>query len=85
MNDDQLKAAQDIVRQDPSLIWYTKEYDKLDIRSIFEAILNYGTWDQTQKLISIIGIDRSAEESFSQDFYLVGGTALALQYGHRIS
>jgi hypothetical protein len=42
ITDDQLKAAQDIIRQDPPLIWYTKSYDTLDIRSVVEAVLNFG-------------------------------------------
>lgn len=56
----QLKAAQDIIRQDPSLIWYTKSYDTLDIRSVVEAVLNYGSWEQTQHLITILGMDKTA-------------------------
>ncbi|KKT54942.1 MAG: hypothetical protein UX08_C0013G0030 [Candidatus Collierbacteria bacterium GW2011_GWB1_45_35] len=61
LSDDQLKAAQDVIRDDPSLIWYTKSYDTLDIRSVVEAVLNCGTWEQTQRLISIIGIDKMAK------------------------
>jgi len=58
---DQLKAAQDIIRHDPSLIWYTKSYDTLDIRSVVEAVLNFGTWKQTQHLIKILGMDKVAQ------------------------
>jgi len=61
MSEDQMTAARDIVRMDPSLIWYTKTYDDLDIRLVVEAVLNYGSWEQTQKLISILGIDKTAE------------------------
>lgn len=61
ISNDQLKSAQDIIRQDPSLIWYTKSYDTLDIRSVVEAVLNFGTWQQTQHLISILGMDASAQ------------------------
>jgi hypothetical protein len=61
LSDDQLKAAQDVIRDDPSLIWYTKSYDTLNILSVVEAVLNYGTWDQTQRLISIVGIDKMAK------------------------
>lgn len=57
----ELKAAQDIIRQDPPLIWYTKSYDTLDIRSVVEAVLNYGTWEQTRQLIKILGIDKTAQ------------------------
>jgi len=37
--DKKLDRARDIIRNDPSLIWYTKSYDQLDIRSITEAVL----------------------------------------------
>lgn len=57
----QLKLAQDIIRHDPPLIWYTKSYDTLDIRSVAEAVFNFGSWAQTQKLISILGVDMTAQ------------------------
>lgn len=60
MTDDQLRVAQNIIRQDPSLIWYTKAYDQLDERSIVEAVLNYGSWEQVQQLIKIMGIEQVA-------------------------
>jgi hypothetical protein len=60
MIDDQLKQAQDIIRQDPGLIWYTKSYDTLEERSIVEAVLNYGYRDQVEKLISIFGLQKTA-------------------------
>lgn len=61
MTEDQLNQARDMIRQDPGLIWYTKSYDTLDIRSVVEAVLNYGSWEQTQQLISILGMDKTAE------------------------
>lgn len=61
MNEDQITAAREIIKQDPSLIWYTKDYDHLDIRAVVEAVLNYGSWEQTQKLISILGVDQTAK------------------------
>ena len=54
--DKKLDRARDIIRDDPSLIWYTKSYDRLDIRSITEAVLNYGTWNEFKKLSKITGI-----------------------------
>lgn len=61
LTDEQLKSSQNIIRDDPSLIWYTKSYETLDIRSVVEALLNYGTWEQTQKLINILGMDKTAQ------------------------
>ena len=42
------------------LIWYVNDYDKLDARAIVEATLNYGDWDDVQKLIEILGIKEIA-------------------------
>ena len=53
------KLAQ-FIRQRPYLIWYTKSYDKLSAESIVEATLNYGDWDDVQKLIRILGIKKMA-------------------------
>ena len=58
--DKKLDKARDIIRNDPSLIWYTKSYDQLDIRSITEAVLNYGTWSEFKKLSKITGINALA-------------------------
>src|SRR3989339_1687477 len=61
LTDDQIKAAQDIIRQNPTLIWYSKAYDQLDIRSVSEAVFNFGSWEQTQQLIKILGIEKAAQ------------------------
>lgn len=61
ISDDQLKSAQDIIRQDPPLIWYTKSYDTLDIRSVVEAVLNFGYKQQFDKLVSILGMNKTAQ------------------------
>lgn len=61
ISEKQLKEAQDIIRQDPPLIWYTKSYDTLDIRSVVEAVLNFGYKQQFDKLISILGMNKTAQ------------------------
>lgn len=43
------------------LIWYVKNPEDLDIESIIEHTLNYGAWDDVQKLIKILGIKKMAE------------------------
>jgi len=53
--------AQDIIKQKPYLIWYTKNYDGLNDEAVVEAVLNYGDWDDVQNLIKILGIKRVAE------------------------
>ncbi|MBU0650129.1 hypothetical protein KKG63_02960 [Patescibacteria group bacterium] len=49
-----------ILAEDPSLIWYTKDDAVVDNESILEHILNYGTWNQVQKAIKILGLNRTA-------------------------
>ena len=44
----------------PHLIWYTKNYSGLNEEAIVEATLNYGDWDDVQKLIGILGIRKMA-------------------------
>jgi len=43
------------------LAWYVKEPENLPVESIIEHTLNYGDWDDVQKLIKIIGIKKMAE------------------------
>jgi len=50
----------DFIKERKYLIWYVNDYDKLDARAIVEATLNYGDWDDVQKLIGIIGVKEMA-------------------------
>ena len=52
--------AQDIIKQKPYLIWYTKNYDGLSEEAVVEAVLNYGDFDDVQKIIQILGIKKVA-------------------------
>ena len=61
MVNQQLVSAQNLVRQNPSLIWYTKSYDQLSIESIAEAVFNYGTWQEFLQLKEIIGMQNLAQ------------------------
>ncbi|MBU1085191.1 MAG: hypothetical protein ABIJ43_02075 [Candidatus Beckwithbacteria bacterium] len=49
-----LTKARNIIKKNPSLIWYTKGYDQLDLKAITEAVLNYGSWEQFLELKSIL-------------------------------
>ncbi len=51
----------DFIKQRPYLIWYTKNYEGLSRASIVEATLNYGDWEDVQKLIKIMGIKAVAQ------------------------
>ena len=41
-------------------MWYVKEPGRLNDESIVEHTLNYGDWDDVQKLIKILGIKKTA-------------------------
>ena len=62
-----LNKARNIIRHNPGLIWYTKSYDRLDIRSVTEAVLNYGTWGEFKNLSKIIGVSALARVFASLD------------------
>jgi len=42
-------------------VWYVKEPSRLNDESIVEHTLNYGDWDDVQKLIKILGIKKTSE------------------------
>lgn len=56
----------DFIKKRKYLIWYVKDYDKLNAEAIVEATLNYGNWDDAQKLIKILGIKKVAKIFFKQ-------------------
>lgn len=52
--------VQDLIKQKPHLIWYTRNYDHLSEAAVVEAILNYGDWDDVKKLIAVLGAKKAA-------------------------
>ena len=50
----------DFIKERKYLIWWVKDYDRLDAESIVEATLNYGDWSDVQELIKILGIQEMA-------------------------
>ena len=42
-------------------MWYVKEPSRLNDESIVEHTLNYGDWDDVQKLIKILGIKKTSK------------------------
>jgi len=54
-NKSQIEQARDIIRKKPHLIWYSKNYDGFEERTIFEHVLNYGEWEDVQELVKIYG------------------------------
>ena len=53
-------ALRDFIATRPHLIWYSKDYDRLDESAIVEATLNYGNWNDVQEMIRILGMDTVA-------------------------
>ncbi len=52
----------EFIKQRPYLIWYVSKenLDKLDEASIVEHVLNYGNWDDVQKMIQILSMSKVA-------------------------
>lgn len=50
----QKKLAQ-FIRARRYLVWHINDLDNLSPESIVEHVLNYGDWNDVQKLISILG------------------------------
>ena len=42
-------------------MWYVRDLGKLSDESIVEHVLNYGDWDDVQKMIKILGIKKIAK------------------------
>lgn len=51
----------DFIKKRKYLVWYVKDVTKLNNESIVEATLNYGDWDDVQKLIKILGTKKVAK------------------------
>ncbi len=53
----------EFIKERPYLVWYVgkKDLDRLDEPSIVEHVLNYGNWDDVQKMIKILGLKKTAE------------------------
>lgn len=62
MSDAKLQQLRDIIRSDPTLIWYSTNYDGFDVETIIEAVLNYGSWKQFLELKKILGHKLLANE-----------------------
>ncbi len=48
------------------LFWDVESIEDLSEQAVVERILNYGTWDDVQQLISILGRERTAEIFFDR-------------------
>lgn len=51
---------QDLAKEKPYLFWSTTDYDALNEEAIVEGVLNYGDWDDVQKLFKVLGLKKTA-------------------------
>ncbi len=58
--DQSCMTINDFIEKRPYLIWYTKNFKNLSQEAIVESVLNYGDFDDVKKMISILGIKKTA-------------------------
>jgi hypothetical protein len=54
-------TIKEFIKKRKHLVWYVKNPEKLNNEAIIEAILNYGDWDDVQKMIKILNIQKVAK------------------------
>lgn len=54
-------TIQNFIAKRPYLVWHTKKLNTLSEAAIVEAVLNYGDWDDVEKLIKILGLKKTAD------------------------
>lgn len=55
------KELKNFITKRKHLIWYVDYSKEIPVELIVEHTLNYGTWEDFQELIRIIGIEKTAE------------------------
>lgn len=48
------------IKKRPYLVWSTRSFSKLSNEVMVEAVLNYGDFDEVQKMIKILGMKEAA-------------------------
>ena len=59
-------TIKEFIKKRKYLIWYTEDFDNISEEAIVEATLNYGDWCDVEKLISILGIKKTAKIFYKQ-------------------
>ena len=49
------------IQSRPHLVWYVGDLRHLSEESIVEHVLNYGTWEDFQELLRILGVPQTAQ------------------------
>lgn len=55
------KKIINFIKKRPYLIWWVKNYERLNDEAIVEATLNFGSWEDVQKLLKILGLKKTAD------------------------
>lgn len=55
------KELKNFITKRKHLIWYVDYSKEIPVEMIVEHTLNYGTWEDVQELIRIIGLEKTAE------------------------
>ncbi len=50
----------DFIKKRPYLVWYVRHPEKLSAGAVIEAVLNNGDWKDVQKLLKIVGVQKTA-------------------------
>lgn len=59
MHQIQLSYLQKMIEENPSLIWYTKNYTSLNDEAIAEALYNFGSWKTIQEFHKTVGLSQA--------------------------
>ena len=50
----------EFIKKRPYLVWHTDDAEHLSEEAIVESVLNYGDFNDVKKLLSILGVKRTA-------------------------
>lgn len=65
MGENQIRQLRTIIKNNPSLLWYTNSYDQFDMGAIADAIYNYGSWENVPEYHHLVGMN-TAKDIFQQ-------------------
>jgi hypothetical protein len=54
-------SLKEFIKKRKYLLWYIKDFENISEDAIVEAVLNYGDFDDVNKLINILGIKKVAD------------------------
>ncbi len=57
----ELDILREKIRQKPYLIWHSKNFDRLSLNAISEAIFNYGNWEDFKFAEEILGVKKLSQ------------------------